>query len=1027
MSGALAVLGVALGTASSAGAATGGAAVVPPDHAERMQKGLVIFRQSVAPVFKEQCLDCHGGKKTKADFDLSTREALLKGGSEGPAVVPFDVQQSRMLKLVRHEAEPAMPDEKPKLPEPVLKALEEWILMGAPYEQPLLEGKALVKDRSKITHEDRAWWAFQALSSPAVPPLANSPGRPGAGGNPIDAFLEWKRAQRKVGAAPPADRHALIRRLYLGVTGLPPSPAEVDAFVADVSPGAWSALVERQLASPAFGERWARHWLDVARFAESSGFEHDYDRPYAFHYRDFVIKAFNADMPFFEFLRWQIAGDELAPDDPLAMMATGFLGAGVFPTQITANEVERTRYDAMDDMLSTAGSAFLGLTIGCARCHDHKFDPIPTEDYYRMLATFTTTVRSYVDIVLVKVVHAQALLALHPRLDELKMRLASLEANLAGEVLPVFVAGGKWKESFLEPLSILEPKANSGATFRTLADGSVLAGGKTAKNEGYTFRCKAPPGRLRGLRLDVLQDPTAKDNALGRGPGGNFGLARVSLELRRPREKPVMLRFGAAAATRQKDAEGGSAAAALDEDPKTAWALDAQGLGRDQAAVFTLVESPELDGGEELVVRMEFSPAPGHGIARTRLSAFVGGEPSLGQEPLPGAVRTLLASNPGSGFSAGQKAELFEGWKTSQPEWRAAYNAVVTVEAAAPREGEPVLVCGEGFPPIVMHSQGAPFLPETHLLKRGDSNQKVRVIEPGYLQVLLKADTDPGRWRREVPSGAKFSGRRSAFAGWLSDVEHGAGALAARVAVNRLWQHHFGTGLVSTPNDFGKTGATPSHPELLDWLAGELLRNKGSLKSIHRLILTSEAYRQSGVAAATALELDPENVLLTRYPSRRLEGEIVRDAALHVSGLLDAKMYGPGTLDEGSLRRSVYFTVKRSRLIPSMVAFDAPEPLISQGSRPTTVVAPQALFQLNSPHARRWAAGLAAKVQRAAGQEASPERLVRAAYREALSREPNPSEQRVASAFLAGADAPADALVDFCQNLLSLNEFVYIP
>ena len=696
-----------------------------------MARGLDLFRKQVAPLLKEHCVKCHGGEKTKGEFDIATREGLLHGGKEGVSIKPFDSAGSPMMKLIRHEEEPEMPDNKPKLAAEIIAKLAVWIDLGAPYDEPLVAGKQPPRDRAVVSDADRKWWSFQPLANIA-PPAGTT--------HPVDAFLLKAAQTKQLALNPPAEPRKLIRRAFLDLTGLPPSPEEVDAFLADTAPDAWAKLVARLLDSPTYGERWARHWLDVARFAESSGFEHDYDRPHAFHYRDFIIRALNSDMPFVQFAQWQLAGDEFAPGDPLALMATGFLGAGVFPTQITANEVERTRYDAMDDMLATTSSAFLGLTVGCARCHDHKFDPIPTADYYRLLSTFTTTVRSNVDL--------------------------------------------------------------------------------------------------------------------------------------------------------------------------------------------------DLDGKKV-----------------------------------------------------------------------------------------PVMVCAEGYSPIVMHSQGAPFLSETHILKRGDTNQKQSVAQQGFLQVLSRGG-DETLWQWAPPAGAQYSGRRRSLANWMTDTEHGGGTLLARVAVNRVWQHHFGRGLVATPNDFGKTGAQPSNPALLDWLAGELIRNGWHLKPIHQLLMTSAAYQQSTTTDQTKHAADPDNALWMRRTPQRLEAEAVRDSALAVSGALDRTMFGAGTLNERSKRRSIYFTIKRSQLVNSMVVFDAPEPLTSQGFRPTTTVAPQALLLMNSAQTREWALAFAKRVETEAPD--ATQQITRA-YTLALARPPRAGETTAALAFLNGGKAsPTQALADFCQTLLALNEFIYV-
>ncbi|MFZ4767972.1 MAG: DUF1549 domain-containing protein, partial [Roseimicrobium sp.] len=345
------------------------AAPLPPDHATRMERGLKLFDGEVAALLKQNCLKCHGGDKVKSDFDMATREDLLRGGSHGSVVVPFDAKGSLLMTLIRHEKEPNMPDSSAKLPEEVVSKIAAWIDDGAPYSAPLIAGKKPKKDSSVVTEEDRQWWAFQPLKKVQA--------------KSIDDLL-LKNA-KGMSFAPSAGKAVLVRRLYLDLTGLPPSEASD-------TPG-FPDLIDQLLESPHYGERWARHWLDVARYAESTGFEQDYDRPFAFHYRDFVIKALNDDMPYDQFVKWQLAGDEYEPQNPLALAATGFLGAGVFPSQITANEVESSRYDAMDDMLGTTASAMLGLTLSCARCHDHKFDPLPTRDYYAMLSTFTTTTR----------------------------------------------------------------------------------------------------------------------------------------------------------------------------------------------------------------------------------------------------------------------------------------------------------------------------------------------------------------------------------------------------------------------------------------------------------------------------------------------------------------------------------------------------------------------------------------------------------------------------------------------------------
>jgi mono/diheme cytochrome c family protein len=996
-----------------------GAEVVPPDHAARMTKGLELFRKDVAGILKEHCLKCHGGDKTKGDFDLATREGLLLGGSEGDAITPFAAVKSHMLKLMKHEDEPHMPENKPKLPDDVIAKVAEWIDLGAPYDAPLIAGK-VVKDKSKVTDEDRKWWAFLPLQQQTPP----------QGSHAVDSFLAAKAADKSLKLSPEADKRTLIRRATLDLTGLPPTPEEVATFLADSSPTAWEKVIDRLLASPRYGERWARHWLDVARFAESSGFEHDYDRPHAYHYRDFVIRAANQDMPFDEFARLQIAGDEIAPEDPMAMMATGFLGAGVFPTQITANEVERTRYDAMDDMLATTGSAFLGLTIGCARCHDHKFDPIPEKDYYQMLTTFTKTVRSNVDLALDHA-DAQKSAQEHAKKTEaLKLALAN-EDSAAKKRMEAWIATGTdIPKAAVQTLPLEKITSKGGATFTDLKDGSWLASGANPADDTYVLTATTQARGITGIKLEALTHDSFKSKGPGRAANGNFALSKISVTATPLKGgAPFEVKLSGAKATHQQNADSLSVASSLDDNKKSGWAVDAGGIGKDHAAAFIFAQPLDIEGGVRLSVTLEFFVNGAHCIGRPRLGVFSGAAPSLKLPTLPSSVASLetklKAKTP---LTKPESDTLFAWWREQDPEWNKARTKLAEHEKAPAIKTTPVMVCAEGYKPIVMHSQGAPFLEKTHILKRGDPNQKQGEATQAFLQVLTR---EPGidRWKWTPPKGAKFTGQRRTFANWLTDAEYGGGTLMARVTVNRVWQQHFGRGIVPTSNDFGKTGMLPTHPELLEWLSGEFIKSGWKLKPIHRLLMTSAAYKQSCVPDAAKAAADPENTLFMRRIPRRLEGEAVRDSALAAAGVLDETMFGAGTLDEGSKRRSIYFRIKRSQLVNSMVVFDAPEPLNSQGSRPTTTVAPQALLLMNSPHVRNWAVAFARRLLKdtaSAGDQIAP--LVQRAYLIALSREPRPTELQAATSFIQNglAEGKEKALADFCQTLLATNEFAYL-
>ncbi|MFO1460076.1 MAG: DUF1549 and DUF1553 domain-containing protein [Verrucomicrobiota bacterium] len=891
-----------------------------------------------------------------------------------------------------------------------------------------------LSETSRTQTPESAWWSFQPLRPTSTPATrARDWAR-----NPIDAFILTGLEAAGLSPTPEADRRTLVRRASLDLLGLPPEPDLVEEFTRDPSPDAWPRLVARLLDSPRFGERWARHWLDVARFAESSGFEHDTDRPSAFHYRDFVIRAFNEDMPFDRFVRWQLAGDEFEPETPLALMATGFLGAGVFPTQITANEVERTRYDALDDMLSTSGSAFLGLTIGCARCHDHKYDPIPTHDYYRMLSIFTSTVRSEVELDL----NPEETRRIRTEYERNRQDLVAELMDYEQRFLPARFE--QWlKTGAPEPApawtlpDALEIQSREGTRFRHLEDGSDLAEGRNAESDVYTIRAEVRTPGIRSLRLEALSDASLPHGGPGRADNGNFGLSRIRIFSSPISGGPTNeLPVTSARATFEQNAGALSISSALDDNPKTGWAVDPR-FGTNHAAVFEFPQPVGESGGIYLTVRLEFEVNSRHGIGRPRISVSADPHPPLDGEPASQKIPALLAlaqARSGSPeWPIGGKDQLREWWKRKDPGWSALQSKLDENAHKAPQPNRTrVLVCAEGYPALRMNTQGADFFPQTYFLQRGSTDLKSGVAAPGYLHVFPGSATGDSKWDWQPPSGAQFSGRRRSLATWMTDAENGAGALLARVIVNRLWQHHFGRGLVTTPNDFGAQGARPSHPELLDWLAGELIRSGWRLKPIHQLILTSATYRQSIRPLADAT--DPGNAHFSQWVPRRLEAESIRDSLLFISGGLDSSMHGPGTRDPSNRRRSIYFTVKRSELIPVLQAFDSPEPLVSQGTRPVTTVAPQALFLMNSPQVREWATNFARRID--------PDPTVPLvapilrAYGFALNRVPFESEREDAIHYVeteearyraAGNPNPREAaLADLAQVVLCLNECIYV-
>ena len=909
----------------------------------------------------------------------------------------------------------------------VLAALSLSHVPGAEGQSP-----PLTAGKEGTNHSNH--WAFEPLRKVAPPAMPGSL-------TPVDAFLLSRLQTEGLSPAPQATPEVLLRRAALILTGLPPTPETLQAVATNPSPTGFLNAVEGLLASPAYGERWARHWLDAARFAESSGFEHDYDRPNAWPYRDYVIHAFNTDQPYLDFVRWQVAGDEIAPENPWALMATGFLGSGVFPTQITANEVERFRYDALDDMANTTGAAFLGLSVGCARCHDHKTDPIASKDYYRLISTFATTVRSHMDLDLEPEENRQREQQWATDQARAKATLAAFERDtLPRRFSDWLAAGAPVTASEWLTLDDATVDSSGGTTMTPQPDGSVTATGKNPDFDRYRIVVRTPLQGIRALRVEALSDPSLTRGGPGRADNGNFALSDLRL-LQRPAgstNESTPVRFGIPTATFEQ--KGLPVAAAIDGDEKSGWAIDPE-FGKDHAAVFPIEGALGQAGETELTLELRFDTNNRHSIGRLRVSVTTNAAPQL-RGPAASA-RDLAAVKAARSIPAQDRTEAhwtaLRTWhRRHDPEWQ---RQVAAVEASTQARPKPrlttVMVATEGLTPLRMHSQGADFFEQTHFLRRGDPNLKGDVVGQGFLPVLMKRPET--HWQTPRPEGARTSNRRRALAAWMTDPENGAGHLLARVAVNRVWALHFGQGIVATPNDFGRQGALPSHPELLDWLAGEFLRNGGSIKDLHRLLIGSAIWQQdsrpgTNPTATRATGVDPEDRLLWHFPKHRLEAEAIRDALLAASGGLDARMGGPGTLDEQQRRRSIYFMVKRSQLSPMLQLFDAPDAVLSVGYRPATITAPQALLFLNSPFLRARCEDLAALLTPEASL--SLDRAVDVGYRRILGRAPTAEELQDSLEFLRlGLESRRDVaqetalrktLADFSQVLFGLSEFLTI-
>jgi len=980
------------------------------------------FEKTVRPLLVERCLKCHGPETSRNNLRLDSYEGAIKGGKRGAAVVPNAPAESLLLKVVRRQGDLKMPPDGP-LSSREISDLELWIKQGAIYPKS-----------NKIVKGTAEHWSFQPIKQPSVPKVKNSSWVR----NPIDAFILSKLETAGIAPSKQADKRTLIRRVSFDLTGLPPTLSESALYLADDSANAYENMVNRYLASPAYGERWGRHWLDVARFAESHGYEQDYDRPNAYHYRDFVIKALNQDLPYTTFIKWQLAGDEYESTNPLAMMATGFLAAGTHATQITASQAEKERYDELDDIVRTVGTTMLGLTIACARCHDHKFDPISATDYYRMASTFSTTVRSDYDLNLGTGNYAKEKADFDSAKKKLEEARSNWERDNLTSKLEAWVKAGA-KDAPQSDFLFAEVKAASsknGTSLSKLSNGVVTATGKNPDFETYTITLNSTTKHVTALRLEAFKDAALVQGGPGRAPNGNFALSdfKVTVNPFDSKNKPTSAQAVKFKSVRSSfDQKGLPASATIDSDKKSSWAIDPQ-FGKDHQAVYELEKPLDLPYGAEWIITLDFNGNNQHNLGKLRVTFSSMDKPALAVLPVPEKTQVALEKlKANQKLTAAEMTELGMWYRTKDADWQKLTKAVDDFAAKEPKPKlVKALIASEGVPAVRLHTQGADFYDPVHVLKRGDLNQKVSVASIGFPQVLMKSNDAEKHWLTKAPEGSKTSYRRKSLAEWITDTEQGAGMLLARVIVNRVWHYHFGRGIVATPSDFGVQGEKPSNPELLDWLAAEFIHKGWKLKELHKLIMTSAAYMQSSNVDEPRLLKDRENNLVWHFQSRRLEAETIRDSLLAVSGTLDTTPFGPGSLDLNHKRRSIYFFVKRSKLIPMMMLFDAPDSLQDLALRPTTTIAPQALLMMNSNIVRGYADALAIKVLKDAGT--GVEEQVNRAYQLVLSRNAKPLELKEGIEFIKEQEGfyKADkkpeslALADFCQALFSLNEFVFL-
>jgi hypothetical protein len=906
------------------------------------------FAQEVLPLLKSRCFECHDAQKQKAGLRLDVRSKAMAGGESGkPGIVPGQPDKSELLRRIKSDDDnEVMPPKKPRLTADEIKLLEQWVADGAKWPDSLAN-----EAKPASSH-----WAYQQPKKAALPAVMEKRWPR----NPIDHFILARLEKEQLAHSPEADKITLLRRLHLDLIGLPPTLAEVDAYVNDKSDTAYEKAVERLLASPHYGERWGRHWLDAARYADSDGYEKDKSRAMHF-YRDWVVNALNRDLPYDQFLREQLAGDLMPKASQDQIVATGFLRNSMLNEE-GGVDPEQFRMDAMFDRMDAIGKSMLGITIQCAQCHTHKFDPITHEEYYRLFAFLNNDHEAQ------RVVYTPMELQ---KINELTQQMRMIEERLKQQQPHWQAELDQWEAAVKQAavpwttLDKLENAGDNGQRYIAQSDGSVLCQGYAPTKFETHLRGPVPGvSTIKAFRLEMLNDPNLPCNGPGRSFMGTFALSEFKVYVTKDKKRQSV-KFTKAYAdygnpvrdleanfddqTKKKRVTG-PIEYAIDVKNDTAWGID-QGPGRrnqSRIAIFVPDKPVELKEGDTLEVYLtqqhggwNSDDHMNNNLGRFRLSATAtdGAEKFI----IPPHIQNILQTKADERRPV-QQAQLFSFWRgqsSSKPFIQA------TAEIEVLWQQWPA-----GSTSLTMQAREMPR--ETRLLKRGDFLKPDRAVQPGVPAVLNQL-------------GEKAEPSRLQFAQWLTDRQ---APTTARVIVNRVWQTYFGTGFVSSAEDLGVQCEQPSHPELLDWLAVEFMDKGWSLKQLHRLIVTSATYRQSSKVEEMKRAKDPYNRLLARAPRLRVEGEIVRDIALHVSGLLNPQVggpsifspapaflfqppasYGPFTWNEATgpdrYRRAFYTFRRRSTPYPMLTNFDAPNGDAACVKRARSNTPLQALTTLN--------------------------------------------------------------------------------
>ncbi|MFZ9937502.1 MAG: DUF1553 domain-containing protein [Luteolibacter sp.] len=961
------------------------------------EEGVAFFRDQVKPILAANCFKCHGGEnprgeiKIRGGLQMISRKGLLLGGEHGPAIDLANPSESLILKALSYEDEEMEMPPRGKLPDAQIELIRQWIEKGAPWtpedEDRLIEVDDPHAAITEVNEKTRSHWSYRPMQRPPVPEVKD----PDWGVHPVDAFLMARLEKHGLQPAAPASRASLLRRASYDLTGLPPTLAEIRAFENDDSPDAWEKQVDRLLASPHYGEKWARHWLDLVRYAESNGFERDAEKPFVWRYRDWVVRSFNEDLPYSRFISEQLAGDELPDRDADSLIATGYHRLMQWDDE-PADKVQYP-FDVLDDNVRITSEAFMAMTLGCARCHDHKGDPIPQRDYYRFQAFFrgiSPISKGEANVVTIDMPDSpggnqEALAKMREEEESLRGVQASIEkeaVTLAREKHPGLAArlGDKDKARW------------------------IVTDARTEPWEWY-YTTKQPHPDWSEVSFRAEQHNWQK------GPAG-FGTSAP----------------GVMAKTEWKSRSIWLQTSFLLEEIPDQLQLH---LYHDENVELYL-------NGQPVVQRQGYTrdylgiPAPAEFLRHLQTG------------------RNVLAAKV-TQTSGGQFFDLGIERDSLTPRSRVLDHHVVSAETIARYQNatkrlatiEKARQAPSGIKALVV-AEGGRSVPPTHVHIRGSAHAEGEQVEPGFPAIWGGEKAVIAPLPPEIPS----SGRRLALATWLTRPDH---PRTARVMVNRIWQHHFGRGLCPTPNDFGYLGTAPTHPELLDWLATEFVRLGWSVKSMHRLLMTSRSYQMSVESSPREMAADPANDHFWRFNPRRLTAEEIRDSILNATGELNRQIGGPSVFIElpeeviatsstkagkwgrspvdQQNRRSLYVKMKRSLLPPMFSDFDLTDIDNPCPVRFTTTVPTQALAMLHSDFTNQKAVRLADRLR--SEHPDDPAAQVRRAFEVLLSRPPSQVELSRSLAFLETLQSeqdldPTTALNRFALAALNFNEFLFL-